>query len=243
MPADEGVRHVIARAELIKEVGATFRNPWATEDAYVVPAPEDIRLRQNHAKHFDDAVVLYADIDASTSMVDSQGWQFAAECYKNYLRCAAECITGNEGIITAYDGDRVMGVYTGNAKCTNAARTALNINFCVEEIIRPAYAFYGKSFVFNHVVGIDRSELYAIRIGVRGETDITWVGRAANYAAKLCTKGGKSIWISEAVYERLHDQVKFNTETPTGVDMWTPDYWMPMLPSPVYGSNWYRRFP
>jgi len=35
------------------------------------------------------------------------------------------------------------------------------------------------------VVGIDTSALFVARIGVRNDNDLVWVGRAANYAAKL----------------------------------------------------------
>ena len=62
------------------------------------------------------------------------------------------------------NGSRHGGFYEG-AKNTAAVTTALELNYAVEKIIRPAYAFYSNGFVLKHVVGIDRSDLHAARIG------------------------------------------------------------------------------
>jgi class 3 adenylate cyclase len=40
-------------------------------------------------------------------------------------------------------------------------------------------------YQLKHVIGIDSSSLFACRIGIRNDNDAVWVGRAANYAAKL----------------------------------------------------------
>jgi class 3 adenylate cyclase len=51
--------------------------------------------------------------------------RFAAEIYKTFLHCAAKIIRSEDGVITAYDGDRIMAVFIGNAKNTSAVRAAL----------------------------------------------------------------------------------------------------------------------
>lgn len=48
-------------------------------------------------------------------MVDTEAPEFAAHVYKSYLACAARVIRSENGTITAYDGDRIMAVYTGAA--------------------------------------------------------------------------------------------------------------------------------
>jgi class 3 adenylate cyclase len=124
--------------DLAAEVKATFAAAWQEESTTAVPAPEDLRLNANHAKNLKSATVLYADLDGSTPMVDNYKWHFSAEIYKNYLRCAAQVIRSEEGVITAYDGDRIMAVFTGGSKNTSAVRCAMKINYAVVEIIRPA---------------------------------------------------------------------------------------------------------
>jgi len=211
--------------DLKSTVSSIFRGAWAVEAATKVPEPADLRLNENHGKRLKDAVVLYADIDGSTDMVNSYSDTFSAEVYKAYLHCASQIIKRNGGVITAYDGDRVMGIfYNDRSRNTNAAAAALELNYAVDEIIRPSYAFYGKAFDLRHVVGVDRSDLLAARIGVRGDNDIVWVGRAANYAAKFCTFSPPSLWISGEIYDEINDSTKYDNGLISGTNMWTSDF-------------------
>jgi len=224
------------KSDLTAEVKAIFSSQWDVQTATSVPAPEDLRLNANHAKDLEMATVLYADLDGSTNMVDAQKWQFSAEVYKTYLRCAAEIIKSEGGVITAYDGDRVMAVYTGNSKNTSAVRSALKINFAVLDIIRPALKsqYPDSNFTLNHVVGVDTSQLRTARIGVRGDNDLVWIGRAANYAAKLTTIPGKATWITKAIYDQMHESVKISN----GSNMWEERKWTRMNDTSVYCSSY-----
>lgn len=132
------------REELETSIADIFREAWDVVSTRTVPNPEDLRL-SNHAKELEEATVLYADLDGSTAMVDAYPWQFSAEIYKTYLRCAAKLIRHKGGEITAYDGDRIMAIFTGDYKNTSAVRTALAINWAVVQILRPAIAtHYGE---------------------------------------------------------------------------------------------------
>lgn len=228
------------KEDLSAEVRTTFVGKWDVQDANKVPAPEELRLNQNHAKRLADAVVLYADLDGSTSMVDKHSWSFSAEIYKAYLRSASQIIRKNGGVITAYDGDRVMAIFYEGTMNTNAVAAALELSYAVEEVVRPAYAFYKNGFVLKHVVGVDRSELHAARVGVRADNDIVWVGRAANHAAKLCSLSDKPIWITKAVYDHMLDDTKFSTRVATGVNMWERRFWTAMNNMEIYCTT-YRR--
>ena len=84
-----------------------------------------------------DATVLYADLADSTGLVKDFTWWFAAEVYKAYLICSCHIIRQNGGVITAFDGDRVMAVYIGDGRDAAAARTGLQINYAVSNIINP----------------------------------------------------------------------------------------------------------
>jgi class 3 adenylate cyclase len=113
----------------------------------------------------------------------------------------------------------------------------MKISRALIEIIRPAYAaqYPDSGFLVKHVVGIDASPLRAARIGVRGENDIVWVGRAANHAAKLCNLSKHSVWITQAVHDNMHDSVK----NANGVSMWKRYSWNTFDNSIVYGSDFY----
>lgn len=226
------------RDDLSNEIAAAFKAQWQVETALQVPEPEQLRLNSNHAKNLEVATVLYADMDGSTSMVDGRPWWFSAEVYRAYLRCAAAMIRLEGGAITSYDGDRVMAIFTGDTKNTSAVRCALKINYAVHEIIRPAIKAHPaehKDFVFKHKVGVDSSQLHAARIGVRGDNDLVWIGRAANHAAKLnAVTRDEPIWIGAAVYDSIHESVKFHQ----GNNMWNPFNWTEMGNLQIYATTY-----
>ncbi len=224
------------KEDLESEVKQILREQWIVEDARSIPDPDQLRL-SNHAKNIESAVVMYADLDGSTNMVNSFPWTFSAEVYKTYLRCAARIISAENGTITAYDGDRIMAIFTGDSKNTSAVRSAMKINHAVIKIIQPAIEqqYPEKTFALKHVIGIDNSQLRASRIGVRGYNDLVWIGRAANYAAKLTAFSGKALWITKPVYDAMHDSVRHSN----GTNMWEQRFWTPMNNMEIYGSNWW----
>ncbi|MEX0805728.1 MAG: adenylate/guanylate cyclase domain-containing protein [Candidatus Binatia bacterium] len=227
------------RDELSESVDEIFHTTWNVRDGRVVPESEDLALG-NEAVRLEEAVVLYADMSGSTKLVDGYKWHLAAEVYKAFLYCAARIIRSEGGEITAYDGDRIMAIYVGDSKNTSAARTALKINYCRVEIINPLLAkqYPSVQYQLKHVVGIDRSELRAARTGVRGANDLVWVGRAANYAAKLSDLSSDyPSRITKDVYDRLRDELKLSN----GRSMWEAATWTDMNNLPIYRSTWWWR--
>ncbi len=116
------------KTDLEADIAAIFRAQWKKSDDEVVPSDESLKLG-NDAVRF-DATVLYADLADSTKLVDGSPW-FAAEIYKTFLHCAAKIVHSEIGVITAYDGDRIMAIYIGGNKNTAAVRTAMKINYAV----------------------------------------------------------------------------------------------------------------
>lgn len=224
------------KEDLEAGVAKILREQWTTANGKVVPDPEDLKLGNDGVRL--EATILYADMVRSTALVDEETDLFAAEVYKAFLTCSARIIKDNGGVITAYDGDRIMAVYLGDYKNTSAAKTALRINYGMQEIIKPKLAtqYPNKKYAPAHVVGIDTSSVLAARVGVRNDNDIVWVGRAANHAAKLCDirKDDYSSWITADVYKKLHDEAK----TSNGKSMWVKHDWTQMNNAEVYGSTW-----
>jgi len=228
-------------SDIEAEVKRIFREPWPTTKATVVPESDSIALEKNEAKEIEDGTVLYADLSGSTKMVQSKSREFAAEVYRAYLYSAAQIIKDNEGVVTAYDGDRVMAVFLGGTKNSNAARCALRINFAVLKIINPAIAAqYGDgTYTVTQVVGIDRSPLFVARTGVRGDNDLVWVGHAANYAAKLTEISNDApTFITGAVFDSLADWAKYGGNPQTL--MWTERQWTQMNNMRIYSSTWWH---
>ena len=221
------------------QVRKIFREQWTTRKGTSVPSPEELKLGNNDAIEFDRATVLYADLNGSTALVDAKSWSFAAEIYKAFLHCAAQLVKSEGGTITSYDGDRIMAVFVGDSQTTPAARCGLKINHAVQMIVNPALRaqYPDGDYTVKQVVGIDTSAIRAARTGVRGDNDIVWVGRAANYAAKLTELNlDERTWITQSAYNKLHDDLKYNGNPKT--HMWTKFTWNAHRSLAIYGSTW-----
>lgn len=221
------------KTNLESEVREIFQSPWKERKGKVVPIPESLSPDNEGVKL--KATVLYADMADSTDLVDHHKHPFAAEIYKSYLRCATTIINNEQGTITAYDGDRVMAVFLGDLKNDKAVRSAMRINYAVRKIINPLLKnqYPKEMYQLKHVIGVDTSELFVARIGVRNDKDLVWVGRAANYAAKLCSYNGEySIYITGDVFDSMNKDVKDNNAL-----MWNKEFWTAHNNMRIYGSN------
>lgn len=87
----------------------------------------------------------------------------------------------------------------------------------------------------KHVVGIDTSKLFVARTGVRGANDLVWVGRAANYAAKLAALPEDYFtYITKEVFDVLAPDMK----TSNGQSMWEVARWTGLDGRIIYRSKW-----
>ncbi|MFE2839810.1 adenylate/guanylate cyclase domain-containing protein [Streptomyces mirabilis] len=207
------------RSDLDQMVG----KPWSIRDGNVVPGTDDVGLYDNDAVKL-DAVYLYADLLGSTKLARDFTPQVAGKVIRASLRTASTIIKKFEGEIRSYDGDRVMGIFIGDSKNSDAATVALKINAAMQEIVQPA--LYAKlptlerdGYLPRMCVGIASGEAFIARAGVRGSSDLVSIGRAPNVAAKLSDireTGTYRTYITSQVYNRLKDEVKISK----GTNMW-----------------------
>lgn len=213
-----------------------FRSAWTKRDGTKVPDDDSKLGLKNDAIEI-TGTVLYADLADSTKMVDNETSEFAAEVYKTFLYCAGQVIRDAGGTITAYDGDRIMAVFMGSTPNTDAVRAAMKIRWATDEIVRPQLRDMYKhksDFTIPHVIGVDTSKLFVAKTGVRGANDLVWVGRAANYAAKLSSLPSTYIYITKDVYDKMTKDTKFSGET----NMWTLVKWNTFDNSNIYRSSY-----
>lgn len=222
--------------ELTDWVDEVFRGAWTTRDGTQVPDDNSRLGLQNDGIKI-EGTVLYADLADSTDMVDSFPATFSAEIYKTFLYCAGRIIRSHGGSITAYDGDRIMAVFIGNYKNTSAAKAAFQLKWAVPNIVTPAMRriYPNVDFALKHVCGIDTSELLVAKTGVRGANDLVWVGRAANYAAKLSALPPSYTYITQSVYNKLNDEIKVKA----GESMWQRVRWNTFNDTTIFRSSWH----
>lgn len=224
------------KADLESDVNSVYGVSWTRRNGQVVPSDTDIKLGNDGVDL--TAAILYADLSDSTKMVDKYKDWFSADNYKTFLICASKIIKSEGGEIRSFDGDRVMGIFIGDSKCTAAVRCALKINWAVKKIIQPKInsTYKDCSYVMKHVVGVDISDVLAARAGIRGSNDLVWIGKAPNYAAKLTGLSDDTpTWITHRVYDLMNESVKLSN----GNNMWVEKIWTPMNKLKIYCSTYF----
>jgi len=169
-------------------VNSMMVGDWRIRDGRTVPDTEDIGLGINVGVKL-EATYLYADLAKSSDFGQMLSAMDAAKIIKSFLFCASALIKEHGGHIKSFDGDRVMGIYHGPDKESRAVRTALKLNWVVQEIIsdkaRRWIDWPSSAMVVKHATGIASGEALLIRGGVRNDNDIASIGSAPNFAAKL----------------------------------------------------------
>ncbi len=223
--------------DLKKEVRSIFRTRWEVVNGRVIPSSDDVSLG-NKAKKIELAM-LYADMAESTNLVDNYEPLYAAEIYKSFLHVCCKVIRRNGGELVSFDGDRVMGAFIGDGMNSAAAKAALNIKWAVTNVVQAEHDewYKGKGIKLNYCVGVDSCDHHVVRTGIRGSNDLLWVGKAANYAAKITSHNWSPYHsiITSRVYGKLNDQSKFDGD---GKNMWVQDY-SDAIKETVYKSSYH----
>lgn len=208
--------------DLDTAVGTIFNTTWSTRDGQVVPATDDVVLANGAVKL--DAVMLYADLYHSTRLAREFSHSVAAKVVRAYLSSMTRLVNACGGSVRSFDGDRVMGVFVGNSKNSDAAKCALKMNWVVKNVLRPRAeakfpSLKEKNFVINHCAGVASSEILVVRGGVRGSNDLVFIGGAPNIAAKLSDiRTEYSSYITWNVYNNLNKASKIASNDS---NMWT----------------------
>ena len=169
------------------------------------------------------------------------GWQALGRTVKRGERALIRVSVWSPGA-GWLDGDRVMAVYIGDNKNSAAAKTALQISFIVKEVnsaIKKEYP--NTAYQIRQAIGIDTAKLLVAKTGIRNSNDLVWVGRAANYAAKLCglVDNTASVFITETVFNKLSDETKHGG-SPRRL-MWEKSHWQEHAMT-IYKSSWSWKF-
>ena len=207
--------------DLTNAVDNVLGKKFSLRDGQNVPSSEDVTLANGAVKI--EAAFLYADLAGSGRIAKICPWDTTAKIIRAYLDCAVRIIRAHDGAIRSFDGDRVMGVFAGDYKRTNATKSALKIQWATRHLIQEEARKRFKSVKDNDVkiqqaCGVDVGVSRAVRAGIRNNNDLIWIGSPPSFAAKLsdlreypyCT------YISAGVYNQIADEAKLSK----GKDMW-----------------------
>ncbi|SCG39355.1 Adenylate cyclase, class 3 [Micromonospora siamensis] len=233
--------------DITAAVGAVVNADWNVRTGTVVPTTDTVTLKNGAVEV--DAVYLYADMANSSGLARDFAPRTAAKVIRAYLDATCRVIKFRGGQIRSFDGDRVMAIFMGGSKNSEAARCALNINYVVKEIVRPALearltSLKSKGFELQHCVGVASGTALIVRGGVRNEdNDLVSIGRPPNVAAKLSDVRAwpYASYITSDVFRRLKDEVKYkNPGKPNQEIMWDGPYSQDAggASVTVYRSSW-----
>ncbi|MGY3590139.1 adenylate cyclase [Bradyrhizobium sp. USDA 4341] len=198
---------------LTKETKELLNTTWDVRDGTVIPESDTVALADGAVRI--DATFLYADLAASSKLAEVCPWETTAKIIRAYLHIAIRLIRAYQGEIRSFDGDRVMGVFMGDTKNTNAVRCAREIFWMTENVLDPEATSKFTSIKNNNIrirqcVGIDTGTSVAVRAGIRNNNDLVWIGRPPSLAAKLSDvrEYPYCVVISDASFKKLGDADK-----------------------------------
>lgn len=229
--------------DITSDVQSIIDTLWSLRKGRVVPSTTDVALSGGAVEL--DATFLYADLASSSKMAKELDRRVAAKIMKSFLATSCRLINTLGGTIQSFDGDRVMGVFVGDSKNSNAAKCALQINYVVKEVIKPRFekkyeSVRDASFYIRHGVGVDTGTVITVRAGARGSNDLIWIGRPPNLAAKLSDlrESPYHTFITASVYNMLNDSSKYGGQNDE--NMWESRTWEFLGENiRVYRSSWH----
>jgi class 3 adenylate cyclase len=229
--------------DIRSDVAGVVGQPWSIADAQVVPQNENVVLAGGAKKL--KAAMFYADL-ADSTRIAMYDHRVAAKLFKAFLATASRVVRAEGGEIRSFDGDRLMAVFVGQYKNTNAVRAALRLKFAFDEVIGPKFknsytVFDNGTFPLAYSCGVDSGDVLVVRAGIRNNNDLVWVGRAPNVAAKLSAlrEGVYSTYITDTVFGAMADETKY-FGSPRQL-MWEARSWPSGPVQTIYRSSWWFR--
>jgi len=226
--------------DITSDVSTTISTAWNTRKGNSVPTTNTVALAGGAVEL--DATYLYTDLASSSKIAKDFDRRIAAKIFKAFHSTSCRLIKSHDGVITSFDGDRVLAIFIGGYKNTSAAKCALQINYVVNEVIRPKFenshdVVKNADFKISHGTGIDTGKVLIVRAGARGSNDLVSIGRGPNLAAKLSDLRNARTYITASVYNKLADEAKLGGENKD--NMWTKKSWEFLDEKiTIYRSSW-----
>lgn len=226
--------------DITSDVSTTISTTWNTRKGTTVPTTDTVSLAGGAVEL--DATYLYTDLADSSKIAKNFDRRIAAKIFKAFHSTSCRLIRSHGGVVTSFDGDRVLAIFVGDTKNTDAAICALQINYVVNEVIRPKFeknydAVKNADFKISHGTGIDTGTVLIVRAGARGTNDLVSIGRGPNLAAKLSDLRNARTYITASVYTRLAESAKIGGRNKE--NMWTKKTWEFLGENiTIYQSSW-----
>jgi adenylate cyclase len=200
--------------DLKSKIDAYVKEPYVIDETIVVPDTDTPNLTFGNKGLTCVFAFLFVDIRKSSQLHETYGYTKAAKVYQSFHDINVRVIEENSGSIRAFDGDRIMGVFVGEMKNSNAVKAAMQIQWAIRNILNPKL---GTQITCGG--GIDYGKILVTKIGKgrdKNNNDLVWIGKADNYASHLANEANNTIIISTNSYKVLSQDRKTSNDK----DMW-----------------------
>jgi len=200
--------------DLNDKIDAYVKQSYEIEETTIIPDTETANLTFGNKGLTCEYAFLFVDIRKSSQLHETYGFTKAAKIYQSFHDINVRVIEENSGNVRAFDGDRVMGVFVGGSKNSNAVKAAMQIQWAIRNILNPKL---GTQITCGG--GIDYGKILVTKVGKgrdKNNNDLVWIGKADNYASHLANEANNKIIISTNSYNVLIDDRKISN----GKNMW-----------------------
>lgn len=232
--------------KLNNQVNQFFSEQFRQSQTNNVPHINDTRLTHGATGIEGEFTFLYVDIRGSSDLSSSHRRQTIARIYKAFHYCMVEAIKSKNGSVRSFDGDRVMGIFTGDRKVNNAIEAAKRMKGLKVDILSPKIKAKYKNENFDIGIGIATGLSMSIKAGQGydiNNRDLVWIGDAPNLGAKLSDISIKpnNIHICSTSFSSLIDKHRWYIDSyGTKKDMWKQkEIIFRGKTFKVYSSSWY----
>jgi adenylate cyclase len=198
---------------LQSEVDGVLGIDWQLRDANVIPEAEEIAPANEAFKI--EATFLYADLADVMMLAEKCSWETTAKIIRAYLKISVRLILAEGGTVRSAGSHSVMGIFNAETPNTSAVNCARKIDWMVEKVLNPKartafQSVRNNKLSIRHCIGIDTSDAWAVRSGPGNHNDLSWIGRAPEFAAQLSGIGKYpySVYTSRACFTRLADNAR-----------------------------------
>lgn len=198
--------------DLKNKINAYFSEKYEVAETTIVPSTDYSKLTYGNNGLTAELTFLFVDIRKSSQLHDTYGYIDAAKIYQSFHEINVRIINSRDGQVRAFDGDRIMGVFSGGRKNDNAVEAALNIRWAIANLLNVKLK---RDQPINIGIGIDTGRTLITKVGKGRDisnNDLVWVGKACNYASHMCNESENKIYISPNVHKQLNDSNKWNGE-------------------------------
>ncbi|MCR9154387.1 MAG: adenylate/guanylate cyclase domain-containing protein [Bacteroidetes bacterium] len=219
--------------DLTNKISSYFNEPYEIEETKLIPGTDYSKLTFGNKALVSELAFMFADIRNSSELHSTYGFKTAARIYQSFHDITVRVVESQEGKVRAFDGDRVMGVFAGDYKCSNAATAAMKIKWAVENILNSELTTPIKVGM-----GVDYGNTLITKVGKGRDSnnnDLVWIGKACNYASHLSGYGKNQTILTTRAYNKI--AIKKSSK---GEEMWTKSQ-LTLKDNTVidvYKSNW-----